>query len=429
MKFIDLFAGLGGFHQGLTNTGEFECVFASELDADLQKLYYKNYGIVAEGDITKIDEKNIPDHDILCAGFPCQPFSLAGSKNGSKCPTSGKLINDILRITKYHSPQFIMLENVPNILTIENGKFWNFIEKSFNKIGYKLIYKIISPEDIGIPQNRKRVFILGCRDEKALNSFKWLSDIKVVKQRLSSLLETNKNNKQLEPEKMKQLNCWQYLLDECNIAHLPSVSIVAPEFKATYPLNFQNHSLKDMRQYRGAYGISLKKCQSWNEVMANLPSYTRKMNRAPDWLLRSIRYSRYLYSKESRFLNRWLLTLDKRYNSWQILEWRGYSEKLSLSKHILQFRASGIRVLKREKIPSLIAMTPTQIPIIGSEMRYISSTEAAKLQHLHSLPYTLDNETHFFKALGNAVNAKIVELLGRSIMKINTITSLGGTHD
>ena len=415
MKFIDIFAGLGGFHKGLTNAGGFECVFASELDSDLRKLYYKNYGIVAEGDITKIDEKLIPDHDILCAGFPCQPFSLAGKKIGSKCPKSGKLIDDIVRITKYHLPEFVILENVPNILTIEDGKFWKYIKKSFNKIDYSFTYKIISPENVGIPQNRRRIFMLGCRNKQTLESFKWPNNNKIKKQKLATFLKPKKPNKQLELAKIRQVECWQHFLDKCGITHLPSISIVAPEFNATYPLNFQNHSLKDMHQYRGSYGVNLEKCRTWNELIENLPSYTRNSRKVPEWLLKSVKYSRNLYAQRNMFLDKWLPTLDKRYNSWQILEWRGHSRVFNFSDHILQFRASGIRLSKKEKAPSFIAMTPTQVPIIGSEMRYMSKYEVASLQCLGDLPYLPDNDTKAFKALGNAVNAKIVEAIAKNL--------------
>jgi len=134
MRFIDLFSGIGGFHKGLLNAGGFECVFASEINTALQDLYYKNFGIQPKGDIRKIHEADIPKHDILCAGFPCQPFSLAGKKTGYKCPSSGKLIKanfgqgqtnffykcsgsgklikDILRITKHHLPDFIIQEGL-----------------------------------------------------------------------------------------------------------------------------------------------------------------------------------------------------------------------------------------------------------------------------------------------------------------------------
>ena len=111
----------------------------------------------------------------------------------------------------------------------------------------------------------------------------------------------------------------------------------------------------------------------------------------------------------------WSLSLNKSNNSWQILEWRGYGDVFDLSKHILQFRPSGIRVMKKGLAPSLVAMTPTQIPIIGSDMRYMTIHEASRLQHLHKLQYMPDNYRKAFEAFGNAVNAKIVEMIADSI--------------
>lgn len=159
MKFIDLFAGLGGFHKALSELG-MECVFASEIDKDLQYIYQKNHGIKPKGDIRLINESEIPNHDVLCAGFPCQPFSIAGKRKGAKCPSSGKLIDDVIRIAKKHQPDYIFLENVPNILTIDSGKFWSYIQSSLGNIGHKVNYKIYSPVDFNIPQNRKRVFVI-----------------------------------------------------------------------------------------------------------------------------------------------------------------------------------------------------------------------------------------------------------------------------
>ena len=399
MRFIDLFSGIGGFHKGLLNAGGFECVFASEVNQELQQLYYKNFGIKPEGDIRNIDERSIPKHNVLCAGFPCQPFSLAGKKTGYKCPNSGKLIKDILRITKYHSPDFLILENVPNILKIENGKFWRFIEHSFNKLGYKIIHKVISPLDISIPQNRKRIFILGFKKNEYLKKFQWPNKKNKIKE-LHQILISSHNHKKVEPKKMFQIQHWQRLLDNCKIETISSISIVAPEMGATYPLDFRNLTLKDISQYKGAYGQNLNNITSWKDLMEKMPSYVRKQRKIPDWLKESIIYSRNLYRKNRKFLNKWKKNINKEYNSWQILEWRGQKDKCILSEHILQFRASGIRVLKNNKMPSLIAMTPTQKPIIGSEMRYISKFEAAKLQNLHSLPYIPENETSAFKCFG-----------------------------
>jgi DNA (cytosine-5)-methyltransferase 1 len=120
IKFIDLFAGIGGFHQALKNIGGFECVFASELDKDASYIYELNHGIKALSDITKIHEKQIPPHDLICAGFPCQPFSKSGYQQGFD-DIRGTLFFDIIRIAKEHKPKIILLENVSNISTHDNG--------------------------------------------------------------------------------------------------------------------------------------------------------------------------------------------------------------------------------------------------------------------------------------------------------------------
>jgi DNA (cytosine-5)-methyltransferase 1 len=418
MKFIDLFAGLGGFHHGLTNAGDFQCVFASEIDSNLRSLYEKNYGLAPLGDITKIHESTVPQHDVLCAGFPCQPFSLAGSKKGAKCPESGKLIDDIIRIAKYRRPSFLMLENVPNVLTIEDGKFWRYIKKSFEGLGYKIIYKVISPDEIGIPQNRKRLFIIGCLDHALISQFQWPSQNKTKNLDFVLDKKVKRHHIPLEEKKRFQLEHWQQLLIDCKLDRMPSISLCAPEFGATYPLNFKNLRVKDMRQYKGAYGVSLKSCQTWSEVMRLMPSYTQKTKEIPEWIIKSVEFSRNFYKDHKRYLNGWHQSLQKENNSWQILEWRGHREYLNFDRHLIQFRASGIRIIRAIRAPSLISMTPTQIPIIGSQMRYLSKYEAAKLQNLHNLRSVPENEAKAFKAFGNAVNAKVVELIGKKINKL-----------
>ncbi len=198
MKFIDLFAGLGGFHVGLKENGH-ECVFSCEIDKDLRNLYEHNHSIKPHDDIRTINEEDIPSHDILCAGFPCQPFSLAGKKKGAKCPESGKLIDHVIRIARFHQPKFIMLENVPNVLTIENGKFWKYINNTFGSIGYNLTHKVLSPVEFGIPQNRKRIFIIGIRSDLNSPSFNWTVQevIKKNKCHLSNILNRGVESKPL----------------------------------------------------------------------------------------------------------------------------------------------------------------------------------------------------------------------------------------
>ncbi|WP_353406507.1 DNA cytosine methyltransferase [Pseudoteredinibacter isoporae] len=418
MKFIDLFAGLGGFHQGLVNAGGFECVFASEIDESLREIYANNHGLSPHGDITKVHESSVPEHDVLCAGFPCQPFSLAGSKKGAKCPESGKLINDIIRIAEYRRPNFLMLENVPNVLTIENGSFWHYIKSSFEGLGYKIIHKVISPDEVGIPQNRKRLFIVGSLDHQLLDCFEW--PLQKKEKTLEAVIEKKikRNHKRLEDGKRLQLEHWQRLLIDCGLKTMPPISLCAPEFGATYPLDFHNLRVKDMQNYKGAYGKSLKDCKSWSEVMMLMPSYVQKNKAAPEWMLESVEYSRSFYRKHKRFLNSWHKNLQKENNSWQILEWRGHRDYLNFDRHLIQFRASGIRIIRAVRAPSLISMTPTQIPIVGSQMRYLSKHEAAKLQNLHKLKSIPKNDTRAFKAFGNAVNAKVVELIAKKLIKL-----------
>ncbi len=414
MKFIDLFAGLGGFHVGLAKNNH-ECVFACEIETELRDLYKLNYGIEPFDDVTKIDVTKIPKHEIICAGFPCQPFSLAGQKKGAECPKSGKLIEHVIRIAEYHSPKFILLENVPNIVTIANGTFWRYLTHSFENIGYKIYYKIISPVDIGIPQNRKRIFIIAVRKDLDKGNFNWPETNKLKTLNLSKILNKNNIYKNLESQKIKLLKHWQELLNQLSISELRSTSIVAPEFGATYPHNFSKIPFAEMKKYKGAYGQSLRKCKSWKEIMQKMPSYTNKEFKIPDWLLKSALNSRLLFSKNADICTRWSEELDKKNNSWQILEWRGKFNDLNIYNHLVQFRASGIRILKSNIAPSLISMTPTQIPIIPTEARYLSPYEAAKLQNLHKLKLLPKGTVKSFRALGNAVNAKIVEVITKNL--------------
>ena len=137
VKFIDLFAGLGGFHLALANLGH-QCVFASELDPDLAVLYEKNFGLKPYGDIRTCELKDIPKHDVLCAGFPCQPFSKAGEQRGSKCPQWGDLIDYVIDILHSHKPEYFIIENVPNLVRHNRGRTWRKIKERLQEPGYDI---------------------------------------------------------------------------------------------------------------------------------------------------------------------------------------------------------------------------------------------------------------------------------------------------
>ncbi len=171
--FIDLFAGIGGFRIAMQNLGG-KCIFSSEIDKYAQITYDKNFGEVPFGDITKIDEKKIPEHDILCAGFPCQSFSIAGRRKGFD-ETRGTLFFDIARIIKEKQPKAFFLENVKGLRNHNKGKTLKTILKILKEdLNYFVPeLKVINAKDFGVPQNRERIFIIGFRKDQKIDNFEY----------------------------------------------------------------------------------------------------------------------------------------------------------------------------------------------------------------------------------------------------------------
>jgi DNA (cytosine-5)-methyltransferase 1 len=167
--FIDLFAGIGGFHQALKELGG-KCIFASEIDKYACDTYEVNHGMRPQGDITKIDAQNIPDHDILCAGFPCQPFSVAGKREGFN-DTRGTLFFEIIRILKAKQPKAFILENVKGLKNHNNGETLKAMLKELVDAGYVPSWRILNTKDHGIPQNRERIFIVAIKTTWAYFKF------------------------------------------------------------------------------------------------------------------------------------------------------------------------------------------------------------------------------------------------------------------
>tara|TARA_Y100001970_G_scaffold243376_1_gene308567 strand:- start:2114 stop:3109 length:996 start_codon:yes stop_codon:yes gene_type:complete len=170
IRYIDLFAGIGGFRLALDSFGA-SCVFTSEWDKYSQEVYFKNFGDVPNGDITQIKEKEIPKHDMLFAGFPCQSFSISGKQKGFN-DSRGTLFFDIARIAKYHQPKLMILENVKNILSIDNGNtiktIKNVLEKDLN---YSVHIELLKGNDFGVPQQRERVFFICFHKSLKFNKF------------------------------------------------------------------------------------------------------------------------------------------------------------------------------------------------------------------------------------------------------------------
>jgi DNA (cytosine-5)-methyltransferase 1 len=168
IKFIDLFAGIGGFRVGLESAG-FECVFSAEIDDHACEMYKENFGDNPKCDITKLDPKIIPDFDILCAGFPCQAFSISGKQKGFYDNTRGTLFFEICRILDQKKPKVFILENVQNLEKHDRGNTLRVMIYSLEKLGYTVSYKVLNAKDFGVPQNRERIVIVGNREGRVFN--------------------------------------------------------------------------------------------------------------------------------------------------------------------------------------------------------------------------------------------------------------------
>jgi DNA (cytosine-5)-methyltransferase 1 len=192
-RFIDLFAGIGGFRIAMQELGG-HCVFSSEWDPYAKKTYEANFGEVPFGDIRKISEEEIPDHEVLCAGFPCQPFSLAGvsarkslhTAHGFACETQGTLFFDIVRIIKAKQPRIVFLENVRNLVGHDEGKTFSIIKSTIEKLGYSFSYKLIDSSPL-VPQRRIRCYMVCIRGGEKGFSF---PDIQGPPLPLKSILES-----------------------------------------------------------------------------------------------------------------------------------------------------------------------------------------------------------------------------------------------
>ena len=215
ITFIDLFAGIGGFRIALEKLGA-HCVFSSEIDKFASKVYQANFLDVPSGDISLIKENDIPSHDILCGGFPCQSFSTIGSKKGFSDPR-GSLFFEILRVVKYHKPKVIFLENVKGLLTHNEGDTFETIKNSLNDLGYLVHWKVLDASFFNVPQRRKRVFIVGIREDiKKSFNFPIGSPTNL---RLKDIVESNVDAKYFLSENRNNFICNKRKLNQCNYGY------------------------------------------------------------------------------------------------------------------------------------------------------------------------------------------------------------------
>ena len=456
--FIDLFAGLGGFHLALQQLG-CKCVFASELKEDLRKLYQLNFPELDEeylkGDITLVNVNDIPSHDILCGGFPCQPFSQAGKRLGFQDEGRGDLFFKICEIIQHHRPRYIFLENVSNLKGHDNGDTWRVIKRELEKLGYYVPEpEILSPHQFGIPQHRRRIYIVGLRkdliDSKEPKPFEFPNEKKEKNCDITTIIDSSDTDIQpLALKTLQQLKVWQKFLSELTKRNraIPRFPIWAMEFDADYEYEdiapFKQ-TKKQLKGHKGKLGWEING-PSKEDCLRQLPIYaqTDTADKFPEWKIRYIRQNREFWTENSDWLCTWIEYIKDWDNSHQKLEWncRGNNDG-DLKHKIIQFRASGIRVKLPTFSPAL-NLVGTQVPILpwielpkecipiysDEELeqygltqddirfgRYLSTKEAAALQGMGKLKFGHLSRTRIYEALGNAVNVDIVTIIAKKLL-------------
>lgn len=416
-RFVDLFAGLGGFHVGLARLGH-RCVLACEKSQSLRDLYALNFGISPVSDIRELHPWQVPAHDILCAGFPCQPFSKAGEQRGLECDRDGDLFEEILRIVEYHRPRWILLENVANLLRHDGGSTYRWMKGELECLGYSVSERVLSPHQFRIPQIRERAFIVGCIN--GIDHFEWPEPSDATPDVRSVLDHEPEDARRLPEHYVKCLAVWQEFLDRLPPEDpLPSFPIWTFEFGATYPYEGAPPMRRDPRylaRTRGSFGLPLKGLTE-EERCERLPSYARGVVPFPRWKQTFIAQNRAFFERHRGRLKGWLPKLQPFPPSLQKLEWNCKGEVRKLDAHVLQFRASGVRVKRSNWAPALVAMTTTQVPVITWERRYMTVRECSRLQGLGDVDLSTLNSTSAYRAIGNAVSADLVEMIGRTLLR------------
>ncbi len=381
-KFMDLFSGIGGFHQAMDSFGG-ECVLASEIDKAAIDVYLKNYNIDSNINIRDLKNEMIPNHDVLCAGFPCQTFSKAGKREGFLDETRGTLFFEIARILEYKHPKYIMLENVRNLVTHDNGNTYKIIRDTLKKLGYRLTKDplILSPHQFGIPQVRERLYIPGVYDPEHIGEPIEIKFNKLLKQKDNSVYSIldEKNNEdvyKLKEHTINVLQCWDEFYHGIDIKTI-GFPIWYDYFKSsTINSSFPEWKKEFIRKNQDLYKRNKQFIESWEKKWKHLKDFT---------------------PTERKF------------------EWQCGKSIDTIWEGIIQIRPSGVRVKKPDTFQALVALVQT--PIIGKYKRKLSVREAARLQSFPDSFVPDCNIQAAYKQLGNSVNVEVLKNIFSQLIK------------
>ncbi|MCR4694404.1 MAG: DNA cytosine methyltransferase [Pseudobutyrivibrio sp.] len=386
-KFIDLFSGIGGFHQAMVRLGG-ECVFASEIDKFCNAQYEKNYGMSSDINIRAVKEEDLPEFQVLCAGFPCQAFSKAGKQEGLEDKTRGTLFFEIVRILKQRHTPYIVLENVRNLVSHDHGNTWRIIQESLRELGYRTTASplILSPHYFGIPQIRERVIILGKYDPDHIDEPLTLDFGEFKKKEDNSIYD---------------------ILEE------------GPVDDSYYISDYEKMVLTAWDEFYN--GIDLKVIGF--PIWADYFKYTGDFDDLPAWKAGFIKKNIKLYEDNKEFIDKWLDKYDNLAGFTKThhkMEWQCGTNISSVWDGVIQFRPSGIRVKNPNNFQALVAMV--QIPIIGKYRRRLTVEEAARLQSFpvddKDHPFIPDdNRQQAYKQFGNSVNVEVIRRAAEELFK------------
>lgn len=408
-KFVDLFAGIGGFHAALSSMGG-KCVYAVEIDPRAAAVYKSNWGVNALGDITQdVSDRDVlvPDHDVLVAGFPCQPFSKSGAQLGME-ETRGTLYWNILKIIKTRRPALVVLENVRNLAGPRHEHEWKVIIDTLRAEKYMVselagVFSphLLPPDRGGRPQVRERVFIVAVRND----------DSKPSERKLSSPVVSNKPIDGWDPKK------WNL------VKHLPLQT--GKEEKGCDLSDLEVHwinawddfvvSMWELRQ-----GVRLPGFPLWGDDWC-LKSELKIPRNTPLWKAQHLKKNAEFYTEHKEFIDKWVkkwdFYTDKFPPSRRKLEWQA-QDTPSLWETVMHFRPSGIRAKRPTYLPALVAITQTSI--IGSRKRRLSTREAARLQGLPDwFDFGPQPNSATYKQLGNGVSVGVVWYVVRKAVQEN----------